>query len=186
MISFHRIAAVAATAAMILSACSGPQPSGSSVVPGSGAARAGKSTQPTEFVSDWNNDVVDVIKGGVAVRSIDVTGPEGLTVDAEHNLYVTNVAGSNVLVYAPPYTGSPIVLDDAGYRPSDVAVDANGNVAIASTQSNAYGLGSVAFYPKGATEPARTIVANGRFAGDYYCAFDASDNLFLTSKSGSG
>jgi hypothetical protein len=91
-----------------------------------------------------------------------------------------------VLVFAPPYTGSTSVLNDAGYRPSDVAVDANGNVAVTSFESNSYGPGSVALYAKGATKPSKTIVANHKFAGDYFCAFDANGNLFLTSKSGNG
>jgi hypothetical protein len=147
---------------------------------------AKKSKMVTVFVADWDLDAVYAIQNGATVQTLPVSGPQGLAVDAAGNLYVTDVAYSNVLVYAPPYNGSPKVLDDAGYRPSDVAVDTKGNVAVTSVTSNSYGPGSIAFYPKGATEPSKTIVANSKFAGDYFCAFDSAGNLFVDSKSGNG
>jgi hypothetical protein len=140
----------------------------------------------TAFVSDSNNNAVYVIRRGQLAATLAVDGPAGLAVDASHNLYVANVAGSNVLVYAPPYNGTPTVLSDSGFRPNGVAVDANGNVAVTSFESNSYGPGSIAFYAKGATSPTKTIIADSKFAGDYYCAFDASGNLYLDSKNGSG
>jgi hypothetical protein len=175
---------------VILSGCSGNEagaPASSGLVPNAVRTQAGaKKGQATIFVSDWDLDAVYVIQNGAVVQTLKVYGPQGMAVDSAGNLYVTDVAYSNVLVFAPPYTGSSSVLDDAGYRPSDVAVDANGNVAVTSFESNSYGPGSVAFYPKGATKPSKTIVANHTFAGDYFCAFDANGNLFVTSKSGYG
>jgi hypothetical protein len=187
--TFAAIAVAAPAVAALLTACSTPSGTATATIPAAvseNGAQFAQNSKLTEFVSDWDNDVVDVIQGGVAVKSIDVTGPEGLAVDAAGNLYVTNVAASDVLVYAPPYKGAPAILDDAGYRPNGVAVDANGNVAVTSAVSTGYGPGSVAFFSRGATEPSRVIVANGRFAGDYYCAFDSAGNLFLTSMSGNG
>jgi|ERR1700722_14175171 sugar lactone lactonase YvrE len=138
------------------------------------------------FVSDSNNNAVYVIRQGQLSETLNVDGPEGVAVDTAHNLYVANVAGSNILVYAPPYNGTPRALEDPGFRPNGVALDAKGNVAVTSFESNTYGLGSIAFYTKGATSPTKIILADSTFAGDYYCAFDASGNLYLDSKNGSG
>ena len=140
----------------------------------------------TAFISDANNHAVYIVRQGQVAATLDVDGPAGLAADASHNLYVANVAGSNTLVYAPPYNGTPTTLTDPGFRPNGVAVDAKGNVAVTSYESNSYGFGSIAFYAKGATSPTKVILADSKFAGDYYCAFDASGNLYLDSKNGSG
>ncbi|HLY02931.1 MAG TPA: hypothetical protein VKR56_10630 [Candidatus Cybelea sp.] len=188
----------AMTAVAILAGCSGAPisssaPTGSQQLSGTGNASQGfashlgkKAGGQVAFVSDFNNHAVYVIRQQQLAATLDVDGPEGLAVDASHNLYVANVAESNVLVYAPPYNGTPTVLSDPGFRPNGVAVDGNGNVAVTSYESNSYGLGSVAFYAKGATTPTKIIVADSKFAGDYYCAFDGSGNLYLDSKNGSG
>ncbi|MGA2761347.1 MAG: hypothetical protein ABSF08_13635 [Candidatus Cybelea sp.] len=177
------LAAMAAVA--ILAGCSGAATP--SLAPTeSFAGHAGTKAGETAFISDANNHAVYIVRQGQVAATLDVDGPAGLAVDASHNLYVANVAGSNILVYAPPYNGTPTTLTDPGFRPNGVAVDAKGNVAVTSYESNSYGFGSIAFYAKGATSPTKVILADSKFAGDYYCAFDASGNLYLDSKNGSG
>lgn len=173
-------------AAMILGGCASAIPS--SQPAGSAAAlHAAKPSRAVAFLSDWNNDVVYVIdsQGNVTTLSA-IGGPEGLAVDAQHNLYVVNDAYSEVQIYAPPYNAGFTVLSNAGIRPVGVAVDRNGDVAVTSTGSATSGIGGVAFYAKGSTTPTNVIAANSKFAGDFYCAFDAKGNLYLDSRNGSG
>jgi hypothetical protein len=191
--AIRRLSSAAATLA-ILAGCSGgagnsfagiPQQSVSqsqATLPTSSQAKSGN---VTEFISDWDNDVVYIIRGGKLSSTLHVDGPEGLAVDASHNLYVVQVAYSQVLIYAPPYNGSPKILSNAGVRPVGVAVDRNGNVAVTSVPFSG-SAGGVVFYAKGATNPTNAIPANGKFSGDFYCAFDKHGNLYLDSENGSG
>jgi hypothetical protein len=137
-------------------------------------------------MSDWDNDVVYVINAQGHVTTFHVNGSEGLAVDASSNLYVADVAGSNVLVYPATYAAVSKTLPDPGYRPVGVAVDSQGDVAVTSVESNSYGPGSVALYAKGATSPTNAIVANGNFAGDFYCAFGRRATCTSTARTGVG
>lgn len=150
------------------------------------ATQSSKANQAVAFLSDFDNDVVDIIDTQGSVTTLPVTGPEGLAVDAKHNLYIVNAAYSDVLVYAPPYNGSPHVLANAGVVPIGVAVDSKGDVAVASVGTASTGVGGVVFYAPGAKKPTKIVDANREFAGDYYCAFDAKGNLYVDSKNVSG
>jgi hypothetical protein len=188
-LSNPRLLLLAAATLAVSAGCSGS--AGTTLAPAPLAAkvpqvRSEKSTGPFQFISDWNNHAVYIIDRQGNTTTLPVDSPDGLAVDASRALYVVNGAGSNVLVYAPPYTGNPKILSDAGAEPVGVAVDRDGNVAVTSVGSPSAGPGGIVFYAKGATSPTKTIQANGRFAGDYYCAFDAHGNLFLDSKNGSG
>lgn len=183
--------AVGVTAAALLAGCGSamppPQAGGSPASLTTSSQAASKAARAVAFLSDWNNDVVYAIDRQGDVSSFSVLGgPQGLAVDGDRNLYVVNEAYSSVYVYAPPYDGSPRVLTGAGVRPTGVAIDGSGNVAVTSTGSATSGIGGVAFYSKGASTPTKVIAANSKFAGDYYCAFDADGNLYLDSQNGSG
>jgi hypothetical protein len=179
-------ALVGVVAAAMMAGCGSAVPASQ---PGASApfSAASKAARAVAFLSDWDNDVVYAIdsQGNVTTMAA-VGGPEGLAVDAKHNLYVANEAYSEVLVYAPPYNSSPKVLSNAGVRPTGVAIDKDGDVAVTSTGSATSGMGGVTFYAKGATAPTKVIAANSKFAGDFYCAFDAHGNLYLDSENGSG
>jgi hypothetical protein len=181
-----------ATVAAILAGCSsaGGTASGPVIPSGSDASAINrpetKGAGAAAFISDWDNHVIDIISRNGTVTTLHDYGPEGVAVDASHNLYAIDATGPDVLVYAPPYTGTPKVLTGAGVEPTGVAVDSNGNVAVTSLGSPSGGPGGVVFYAKGATAPTNTIPANSKFAGDFYCAFDAAGNLYLDSKNGSG
>ena len=161
------------------------QPTSSSA-PGNADVKVAKGDRAAEFISDANNHEVDIISHQGAVSTLHVYGPEGVAVDASHNLYVVDAAGDDVQIYAPPYNGKPKTLSGAGVMPYGIAIDRNGNVAVTSLGSPSVGPGGIAFYAKGATSPTNKIIANGTFAGDYYCAFDADGNLYLDSQNGSG
>jgi sugar lactone lactonase YvrE len=117
-----------ATAALaVLAACSSTAVSPPSASESEQNYQAAKTGGAVSFISDFNNHAVYVLNAqGALTATLDVDGPEGLAVDSSHNLYVANVAGSDVLVYAPPYNGAPNVLTDPGFRPNGVAVDRNG------------------------------------------------------------
>ncbi len=146
-------------AAMLLAACAGSStPSLPAGAVSSGHA-AGHESEVAAFISDVDNDVVDIIDRHGNVTTLPVTGP---------------------------YNGTPRVLSAAGVIPIGVAVDRNGNVAVSSVGTFSTGLGGVAFYARGATKPTKIVQANSKFGGDYYCAFDAHGNLYVDSQSGSG
>lgn len=93
-------------------------------------------------------------------------------------MYVANLDSDNILVFAPPYTGTPqIISDEPGASPLDVAVDANGNFAVTNL-ATASGNGDVALYAAGATSPT-SIISSPNFQQPRYCAFDNDGNLFL-------
>jgi hypothetical protein len=134
------------------------------------------------FVSDYVHNAV-YIYGAAGTRDTRIatlsgfTNPSGLATDASGNLYVANEGAANILVFAPPYTGAPTTLNDPGQLPVDVAVDSHGDVAACNLYATS-GFGSVSFYAAGSTNPTSTV-SSASVAEVYFCAFDASGNLYL-------
>jgi hypothetical protein len=145
--------------------------------------------KPLLFVGDYTNNVVDIFlqagKNKMVGQITGLNGPGGLATDTSGNLYISNYGGStggNVVVYAPPYTGSPILtLNQAGYFAWTVAVSATGVVAvvnICNAPSCATGSGSVNFYAKNSTMPCATLTDPNltQLVGG---TFDDKGNLFI-------
>ncbi len=134
------------------------------------------------FLSDFVDFAVYIINSAGQTTGT-LTGfnhPYGMAVDKSGNLYVADPGHQRIQVYAPPYSGSPTTLHDAGEYPADVAVDSNGNVAACNfSQVNYAAPPSVSFYPKGATSPSFTLPAPTPVTQAYFCAFDAAGNLYL-------
>jgi hypothetical protein len=142
-----------------------------------------KAAGTKRFFSDYIHNAVYIYgaSGPRDTRIATLTGfmsPSGLATDTSGNLYVANEGAANILVYAPPYTGTPTTLNDPGQLPVDVAVDNHGNVAVCNLYSTSYGPGSVSFYAAGSTNPTSTI-SSALVAEIYFCAFDANGNLYL-------
>src|ERR1700729_1330018 len=144
------------------------------------------------FVSDAPDGVVNIYpQTGKTPKMVgQITGlkqPQGLTTDAQGNLYVANTNDSNVLVYAPPYTGSPaLTLNDAGEFPGDVAVSTAGVVAVTNICSAPHcraDTASVNIYAQGSTTPCATLSDDA--LGIYnlvrmnFAGFDAAGNLYV-------
>jgi hypothetical protein len=117
------------------------------------------------------------------ITSVNLTGSDGVALDSANNLIVSNspsLAGSNLLVYAPPYTGPPIataVVPASFYR--QMAINGTQLFVVASLVSassiDVYNLPITA-----ASAPAffiRTGLFGGSVTGDGV-AVDSSGNLY--------
>jgi hypothetical protein len=114
-----------------------------------------------------------------------LSAPLGLAIDVADNLYVGNQDSPTVPVYAPPYTGAPILTPNTtGYLPQGVAVSAKGVVAVMNfCNSSSCELYDVSFYAKNSTTPCVTVaVPSPNLA--VYGAFDRAGNLYLAGQNG--
>jgi hypothetical protein len=150
-------------------------------------------SKPLVFVSDAANGVVDIYRAGgghkVVGQITGLTEPQGLTTDAARNLYVANTNSSDVLVYAPPYTGSPtLTISDPGEFPVDVAVSSEGVVAvtnICNAPSCSVSTANVDFYAQGATTNCASVSDSAfNFAQIMFAAFDAKGDLYIDGLDG--
>ncbi len=151
--------------------------------------------KPLLFVADDTNNVVDIYRQAHKKKMVgQITGLSfpAVATDTGGRLYIANSSGSaggNVLIYTPPYTGSPILtLSDAGYSPYAVAVSSTGVVAVVNlcnAPSCATGSGSVNFYAKNSTMPCATLTdpyLTNMFGG----TFDGKGRLYISAQSFSG
>lgn len=144
--------------------------------------------KPLIFLSDVTNGAVDIYlqanKDQKMAGQITGLGPSGLASDTGGNLYVGNyVSGvSNILVYAPPYTGPPqAALDDSGSYDDGVAVSAAGVVAAANQcdAPNCSSTGNVTLYAKNSSMPCATVADPTNFPHPVWDAFDRNGNLYV-------
>ena len=140
-------------------------------------------TRTIEYVSDYNNGVIDIFAGKFAgqkpcgMLTSGLSGPSGLYVQpATHDVYVANFLGFDVLVFhrgqTTPYntytdpTGHPPRF---GINPLGVTVARDGTV-IASNKSTSYsGSGSLSTWIEGAN--GGTFVGNFPMTNDNYGGF---------------
>lgn len=128
-------------------------------------------TGPIEYISDYNNSVIEIYAGGFLpgplggpppCGQITAAGglkkPSGMFVDTNHRLYVANTMGKNILVF-PRGSMVPSIayVDPTGEYPADVTV-AEDRTVIASNA-----LGATA----GVTGSISTWHVNGAFVGNF-------------------
>jgi hypothetical protein len=138
--------------------------------------------KPLIFVVDGFNNVLYIFLQGKSHEAVgQITGSTGFfsgaATDAARNLYLTDE--SSTLVYAPPYTGTPKDLQDAGNAAWDVAVSRAGVVGVANDctlPSCGLNTGSLTFYAANSTIPCATVAVN---ANVQYVAFDKKGDLFF-------
>jgi len=117
------------------------------------------------------------------ITSINLTGSDGVVLDSANNLIVSNspsLAGTNLLVYAPPYTGPPIataVVPASFYR--QMAINGTQLFVVASQVSasriDVYNL------PITASSAPAFFIGTGLFGGSATgngVALDNSGNLY--------
>ena len=146
------------------------------------------------FVSDAANGVVDIYplagKNQKMVGQITgLTQPQGLTTDKNGNLYVANTNSSNVLVYAPPYTGAPKrTISDPNEFPADVAVSSTGIVAVTNICNAPHcrlNTGNVNIYAKGSTKSCATVSdSTFNFTSVMFAEFDKNGALYIDGLNG--
>jgi|ERR1700722_4227723 hypothetical protein len=146
------------------------------------------------FVSDAADGVINIYpQAGTNQKMVgQITGltqPQGITTDSKGNLYVANTNSSNVLVYAPPYTGAPkMTISDSKEFPADVAVSSAGVVAITNI-CNApkcrLNTGNVVLYAKGSTKSCATVSDSSfNFTRVMFAEFDSNGVLYIDGLNG--
>lgn len=131
------------------------------------------------FVSEVNNNFVAMFSGGVRCGSIkNVQGPQGITTDAQGNLWVVQSSAGTVTEYKPPYTGKPArTLHDQTQEPVGVAI-CKGYIAVTNITSN-----TVEIYAGAANRPTSKL-SDPNAQSEYFAACDPSGNLFTTYSHG--
>jgi DNA-binding beta-propeller fold protein YncE len=132
------------------------------------------------YVSDEAGNVVEIFdRSGKNLGALtsELNYPQGLFVDAEHNLYVTNRGASNVLVFPRGATSPSARLSDPNSQPEGVTMCPDGTLYVANIIA-ASGAGNVAVYPPGKRRPARTLTYSG--GNFFFVTCDAAGNVFAT------
>ena len=150
--------------------------------------------KPLIFVSDAADGVIDIYpQAGENQKMVgQITGlaqPQGITTDKNGNLYVANTNSSNVLVYAPPYTGAPkMTINDAHEFPADVAVSSAGVVAVTNicdAPQCRLNTGNVEIYAKGSTKSCATVSDSAfNFTRVMFAEFDKDGVLYIDGMNG--
>jgi len=151
-------------------------------------------SKPLLFISDAADGVIDIYpqagKNQKMVGQITgLTQPQGITTDKEGNLYVANTNSSNVLVYAPPYTGKPMLtIPDPGEFPADVAVSSAGIVAVTNlcnAPNCQLNTGNVVIYAKGSKKICASVSdPSFNFVEVTFATFDKTGNLYIDGLNG--
>ena len=133
-------------------------------------------TGPIEYISDFNNNVIEIFAGKFAGQAAcgqigdALQSPQGLFVGPNSNLYVANTGGGNILVFKRGATTHfATYTDPTGQYPVDVTV-AHDKTVIGSNllKQDGSAAGSISTWKK-----------NGSFVGNYPMVHDL-EGLFLT------
>lgn len=157
MTDFRNCAATAGIA-LLLCACAeragyGPQAntvSQSPARPSESPARA----RATLYVANVHTSSGDLTGYSLATHamtystSTDLNEPEGIATDAAGAVYVANTYGYDILKFVPPATSPVLKIKDRRFRPTDVAIDSNGDIWVANwcTRKPSCGPGNVQEY----------------------------------------
>ena len=140
-------------------------------------------TSFTNQINVFTHPLTSASTPSQVITSANLTSAFGVALDSANNLIVSNSpnpAGSNLLVYAPPYTGLPIataVVPAANYR----------QLAISGTQlfvvNSQVSLSKIEVYnlPITAASAPAFLISNGLFGGSVSAsgvAVDSSGNLY--------
>jgi hypothetical protein len=108
-----------------------------------------------------------------------LSGPIGMALDRQGNLWVTSIGSGQVTEYAPPYTGSPVFAVDGLFTPVGVLFDSAGDLLVSE-----FGNNDVRVYaPPYADTPTATIATGLQ---PFQMALDASGSLYVGITGGIG
>ena len=142
---------------------------------------ASKCPAKVVYVSDFNNNVVDIFpfgKTAICGQISGLAGPQGLDVDAKANLWIANTNASEILEFAPNGRSPIFTIPDRGEYPVDVKVGA-GVIAV----TNIFGVnarnGSVSVFQKNGTLINRAT--DPTVSHEYFAAIDRHGNVYTTA-----
>ncbi len=124
-------------------------------------------------------------QGAIIATLTGFLAPNGLWIDQARSLYVADEGNDRIVVFTPPYDGSPTILNDPPYYPVGVSVATDGTIAASNIGETHGKPGNVAFYAKGATNPTH-FVSSRALTSVYFCAFDAQGNLYVDGRDAFG
>jgi hypothetical protein len=140
-------------------------------------------TSFTNQINVFTHPLTSASTPSQVITSANLTSSDGIVLDSANNLIVTNApnsAGSNLLVYAPPYTSLPIataVIPAASYR--QMAISGTQlfvvNSLVSGSKIDVYNL------PITAGSAPAFLISNGLFGGSVSgsgVALDSSGNLY--------
>lgn len=143
---------------------------------------------PLVYLGDQQNDEIVVfdksnatVVGEITEKS-GIVFPQGLFVDAKHNLWVVNGPGSDSDVEVFPRgstTASETLSDTEGDPAMDVTVCNDGTAYVTNNTNFSTGTGSIEVYPAGSTEPTSSLVYPN-IAYEYFVTCDRKGNIFTT------
>lgn len=136
------------------------------------------------FFSDWGRSLIDVFDTATyrQVGTISsVCEPDGLATDKQGYLYEADQCSNSVHIYAPGDLTKPTaIIHEYGWTPSDVAVDASGNIYVANDDADEDGQGKVIRYA--AKTHAKTLMLGGPY-DPFWLAVDRSGNVWCDGQS---
>jgi sugar lactone lactonase YvrE len=172
------------TSLIVMAGCSGgaPVPTQSlrlTAQVANGDSPAAKNCKDRVYVSSYKLNYVDIycVKGKnqapIGKITDGISGPEGLTVDAKGNLYVTNTTANDVTEYARGTTSPMFTYTEDLGAPAGVAVDASRSVYVTSLSP-----ASLTIFPQQSNTP-KQHVTSLTFPIDV--ALDPKSNVYVTT-----
>jgi hypothetical protein len=143
------------------------------------------------FVSDASAALINIYNATAesATACGQITGngmslPQGIDVDLSGNLYVANTGASDILEFAPPYTGAPIkTMTDPGQYPAGVEAECGTKIWVTNIITTAGGAGTISDYSLTGTVPLHTY-ADANVTREYFLTCDPKGNVYTTWSNG--
>lgn len=141
------------------------------------------------YVTNFSSNVVAVVDYPSGNRLQSLTGftnPQGICADAsDHNVFIANTGGENVLEYAYGASSPKATYLDAGEFPVECSIDPKtGNLAIADIFSPTTGLGAATICTK--PTHCKTYVQPGGLLEAYSIAYVGNGDLYVGGQGSSG
>ena len=137
------------------------------------------------YASSYDGGFINIYKergndqAPIGKLTTDLVSPQGMVVDAHHQLWVANTNAFNVVAFKRGSTTPFTTLSDPNYFPISVGVDSNGTVYAANAESSTGPPGNVTVWTKGNTNPTGTLTYAG-FMIVLGVGVDSSNNVYVT------
>ncbi|HEX3671567.1 MAG TPA: hypothetical protein VHT92_07690 [Candidatus Cybelea sp.] len=151
-------------------------------------AHVDSSTRLVYVGDDENNEIMVFNQKtgkvvGEITESSGIADPQGLFVDASHNLWVVNGANGGSIQYRilmfprGSTTRGEVLSDPDASNPMDLTICRNGTTYVTNNENFSTGTGSIEVYAPGSTSPTGTLVFPN-VAYEYFVTCDSRNNVF--------